>query len=116
MTTDERRRRRFSEVFKQEQVALIEAGKVTIKHVSVLYEVKLENVRRWVKKYGKIELSPSILIQSPDEINRIKELENATSNQKRIIGEQQIRILYLEEVVRLAKVKLGADFEKKIKL
>ena len=116
MTIEERRKRRFSEIFKREQVALIEAGKLSIKGVSVLYEVKVENVRRWVKKYGKVEPVPTILIHSAQEVNRIRDLEHESFNQKRIIGEQQIRILYLEELLRLAKDKLGPDFEKKIKI
>jgi hypothetical protein len=54
-----------------------------------------------------------ILIQKPAEINRVLELEKEAKKLKTIIGEQQIRILHLEELAKLAKERLGERFEKK---
>lgn len=53
MTVEERRRRRFSEEFRREQVELIESGKLTRTEVSKLYEVKVSNVNRWLRRFGK---------------------------------------------------------------
>ena len=39
MTTEERRRRRFTESFRKEQVAKIDSGELTITDVCRLYEV-----------------------------------------------------------------------------
>ena len=101
MTIEERRRRRFSEEFRKEIVFKIESGAISVKEVSVLYFVKAENVRNWIRKYGKEPLPVQILIQKPAEINRVLELE------------KQIRILHLEELAKLAKERLGERFEKK---
>mgnify|MGYP003433438403 FL=1 len=54
-----------------------------------------------------------ILIQKPAEINRVLELEKEAKKLKTITGDQQIRILQLEELPKLAKERLGERFEKK---
>lgn len=113
MTLQERRQRRFSENFKKEIVVELESGNLTVRQVSLAYEVKQDNVKRWIHKYGREPLPKGILIQSPAEINKLRELEKETVKLKQIIGEQQIKILYLEQIMRLAKEKLGDDFEKK---
>ena len=113
MTTEERRRRRFSEDFRKEQVRLIESGKVTIVEVSKLYQVKRQSVREWLKSYGKKEVPGKILISNGKEFDRIRELERENKNLMEVIGKQQVELIYKEELIRLAKEKLGDDFEKK---
>ena len=113
LTTEERRRRRFSEIFRREQVALIDKGAKTISQVSREYHVKPESVRRWVLRFGKVELPQQILIQTQEDVNRIKDLEKETEHLHRIIGEQQVELHYLRACMSLAKERLGTDFEKK---
>ncbi|MBK8045077.1 MAG: transposase [Haliscomenobacter sp.] len=115
MRLEERRRRRFSESFRKEQVSLIEKGERKISEVSRLYEVKPDSVKRWLAKYGTKELPGQVIIQTQDEVKRIKELEKQTSHYKEVIGEQQLELLYLRECLALARERLGEDFEKKIK-
>ena len=115
MTVQERRRRRFSEEFRKEQVRLIESGQRTIAEVSRLYEVRRDSVSRWVKKYKTKDLPGRIIIQSEEEIDRIKDLEKRNEHLKKVIGEQQLEVLYLRECLKLARERLGEDFEKKIK-
>jgi len=116
LTTEERRRRRFSESFRKDQVALIDKGAKTISQVSREYHVKPASVRRWVVRFGKVELPPQILIQTQEDVNRIKDLEKETEQLHQIIGEQQVELHYLRACLSLAKERLGVDFEKKIKL
>ena len=115
MTVEERRRRRFSEKFRKEQVSLIESGQRKISEVCRLYEVKYDSVKRWIDKYGTKELPGQLVIQTQAEVNRIKELEKQASHYKEVIGEQQVELLYLRECLTLARERLGEDFEKKIK-
>lgn len=115
MTVEERRRRRFSEKFRKEQVSLIESGQRKISEVCRLYEVKYDSVKRWIEKYGTKELPGQLVIQTQAEVNRIKELEKQASHYKEVIGEQQVELLYLRECLTLARERLGEDFEKKIK-
>lgn len=53
MTEDERRRRRFSEEFRKEQVVLIESGKTTVGEVAKRYQVKTQSVKVWLVRHGK---------------------------------------------------------------
>lgn len=113
MTVEERRRRRFSEPFKKEQVKLIESGELKVKEVSRLYEVKAENVRRWLKKYGSKELPPTIVISSSTEYDKLGDLEKQILELKQIIGDQQIKLITQSSIIELAEQKLGKGFEKK---
>lgn len=113
MTTEERRRRRFSEDFKKEQVMLIESGKTTLGEVSKLYQVKRDSVKRWLISYGKKEVPGKILISNGKEFDRIRELEKENKSLMEVIGKQQVELIYKNELIRLSKEKLGDDFEKK---
>jgi transposase-like protein len=115
MTVEERRRRRFSESFRKEQVSLIESGQRKISEVSRLFEVKPESVKKWIAKYGTKDMPGQVIIQTQAEVNRIKELEKQATHYKEVIGEQQLELLYLRECLALARERLGEDFEKKIK-
>ena len=113
MTVDERRRRRFSEAFRKEQVALIEAGKISVAEVSRLYEVKSQNVRAWLVKYGSKPLPQQVIITNSREYNRLGALEKEIKRLKELIGEQQVKIVTQQALIRLAEEKLGKDLEKK---
>ena len=113
MTTEERRRRRFSESFRKEQVGLIESGKLSVKEVSLLYEVKPQNVLLWLKKYGSKELPGRIIVSSSKEYNRISELESEIKRLKEIIGDQQVKLVSQQALIDLTEAKLGMGLEKK---
>lgn len=113
LTTEERRRRRFTEAFKKEQVALIERGEVTTGEISRLYQVKPDNVMRWLRKYGKRTIPETIIIGSREDYDQLKLLEKENQSLKQYIGEQQMRLVYMEQLIALAKERLGNDFEKK---
>lgn len=113
MTTEERRRRRFSESFRREQVGLIEKGELSIPEVCRLYEVSYTAVRRWVQKFGSVPLAPRLLVQSSRDVDRLRDLEKENKKLKMIIGEQQVELLYKTALLGKAKLQLGEDFEKK---
>jgi transposase-like protein len=113
MTTDERRRRRFTEDFRKAQVKLIESGELTISEVSKLYEVKPDNVQKWLKKFSSKAYPKTIIVADPSEVNKLKELEKENKRLLEIIGKQQVELFYNKALVDLAKSKLGEDFEKK---
>lgn len=113
MTVEERRRRRFSEGFRKEQVKLIESGKMTQSAVCRLYQVKWDSVSRWIKKFGKGNRPAKILITDGKEVDRILELEREKKKLLECIGKQQVTIVYQSELIRLARERLGEDFEKK---
>jgi transposase-like protein len=113
LTTEERRRRRFTEAFKQEQVDLIRRGESTVAEVARMYQVKAENVSRWVHKYAQGDVREGIVIGSRSDYDHAKALEKENQSLKQCIGEQHMRIVYMEQMLALAKERLGKDFEKK---
>lgn len=116
MTVKERMHRRFSEELKRDLVTQIENGETTVKSVSMLYEVKMDNIKRWLVAYGKEPLPVSIVVHSGTEITKYRDLEKESDKLKKVIGEQYLKITYLEQCLSLAKEKLGVDFQKKTKL
>ena len=113
MTVEERRRRRFTDDFRKDQVRLIESGKLTILEVSKLYEVKTNNVRKWIKKFGSKPLPGTIIVSNGSEYGRLKALEKQSKQLHETIGQQQVEILYLRALLEQAKERMGDDFEKK---
>ncbi|MBL0316085.1 MAG: transposase [Flavobacteriales bacterium] len=113
MTTDERRRRRFTKEFRKAQVKLIESGSVTIQQVCKLYEVKVGSVQLWVKRFGTKPVPSTIVISDVSDYSRLKELEKENQRLLTIIGQQQVELVYHKTLVDLAKSKLGEDYEKK---
>ena len=83
--------------------------------VSRLFEVKRENVRKWLTKYGTQPIPPLIMIQTTEDVNRVKKLESEVSKLNSVIGQLHVELIYKNELIALAKERLGVDFEKKIK-
>lgn len=116
MTTEARRRRRFSESFRQEQVKLIEGGQATIAEVSRRYEVRANSVHKWIRKYGTKKREEGLtVVGSSEDFDRLVQLEKAHKSLKVLFGEQQIELVRMKKLVELASVELGEDFEKKVK-
>lgn len=113
LTTEERRRRRFTESFHKEHVALIESGEITVAEVCRLYQVKRASVNRWLNKYGSQKLPEPIIVGIGKDYDQFKVLERENKELKQLIGEQQLKMSWMEGLVALAKERLGMDFEKK---
>jgi transposase len=52
LSTQERRKRTFSEDFKRQKVKEIERKQTTVSEVSKAYQVRANNVYRWIDKYS----------------------------------------------------------------
>ena len=113
MTVEERRRRRFSDAFRKEQVALIESGELSVADVSRLYEVQRKNVRRWLARFGNKPSPPTIHVTRVRDVDRLKALAAENKKLKELIADQQLSMLYNEELLKMAREKLEDDFEKK---
>ncbi len=115
LTTEERRRRRFSESFRKARVKEIEKGLVRISDVSRLYEVKMSSIQGWLKKYGTKERPGIIMVETTDDINRLKAQEEEIKRLKEIIADMHLKSLETTEYLAIAKEKLGENFLKKTK-
>ncbi len=106
-------RRVFSIEFKKEKVSLIEEGKVRISEICKIYEVSETAVRKWLLKYGKLEKSERMVVEKISEQNKNIELLKKIASLERLIGQQQLQIIYKEAVIQSASEIIGVDVEKK---
>jgi len=113
MRVNEKRKRRFSEEFRRKYALLVERGEYTIPEVCRKFDVAYDTVKNWVIKFGKEPYPQTKWIISEEEVDRIRKLEKEVDNLKKIIGEQQVKIVFQDKVIELAREKLGFDFEKK---
>ena len=114
MKVNPKRRRRFSAEFRKEQAQLIEQGKYTITDLCRKYDVCYDTVKNWVIKYGKHPYPETKWVVSQNDITKLRDQEKEIEQLKKIIGEQQVKIIYLEKFKEIIKEQYGDDIEKKI--
>jgi transposase-like protein len=71
-------------------------------------------IQGWVKKYGREGLRHKlVVIQQPEEQNRVKELERKISQLEKIVGQLSVEKLVLESSLAEAEARLGYELAKK---
>jgi transposase-like protein len=110
----ERRRRSFSEEFKQKKVREIERKITTIAEVSRQYEVSETNVCRWVKKFGNNSMKGArTIVESESDTRQLLELKAKIAELERVIGQKQVQIEFRDKIIDLAEQAYGVDIKKK---
>jgi transposase len=67
MKTERKVRRTFSTTFKKEKVKLIETGKISVKELSVIYEVTPAAIYKWLKKFSNLPKTERVVIENVSE-------------------------------------------------
>jgi transposase-like protein len=110
----ERRRRHFSEEFKQKKVREIEQKSTTIAEVSRQYDVRQNNVSRWMAKYGKNYMKGArVIVESDSDTTKILALKTQVAELERIIGQKQVQLDFKDKMIELAEEAYGVDIKKK---
>ena len=106
--------RRYSEAFKKQVVREYEGGAAASK-VREKYGIKgRSTVNSWVKKYGREGSRYKLMvIQKPEEQNRIKELEKRIKELEHALSKVMLEKLRLESLVEVMEEK-GVEVKKKI--
>lgn len=113
-TTAERRRRVFSEEFKQKKVREIEQKITTIAEISRQYEVRESNVSKWLIKYGSNYMKGvRTIVESESDTRKILDLKAKVAELERIIGQKQVQIDFKEKMIEIAEQAYGVDIKKK---
>lgn len=109
-----RKRRVYSEEFRRELVRLFESGKYSVLQLDRLYGVSFNLIYKWIYKYSEInEKGCRIVEMKQSSTSRIKELEQKIKDLERLVGQKQIKIDFLEEMIDVAKQELNIDIKKK---
>ncbi len=107
-------RRVFSPEFKKEKVALIEQGKLRVSEVCKVYQVSGSAVRKWLVKYGKLPKTERLVVEKTSEEKKNVELLKKIAELERVIGQQQLQLIYKESVIQCASEYLGDDWDKNL--
>lgn len=108
-----RQRIHFSIAFKQQKVKEIINKQTTIREISELYDVSRTAVYKWLYKYSPHHERGTIqVVQMESEAAKTKQLQSRLKESEAMIGRQQLKIDYLEQLIELASADLGCDLKK----
>jgi len=64
----------FSTAFKREKVELIDQGQLTVKELSLIYQVSDRAIYNWIKKFSKYSSTERIVVEKISEEKKNIEL------------------------------------------
>ena len=105
---------RYSESFKLHVISEIESGHLTIYGARRRYGIRGgETIQKWLRIYGKNHLLGKVLrVESPEEKDRIKELEAKVRELESALAHSQVKLFAYESLVDVAEKHYKADFKK----
>ena len=105
---------RYSESFKLHVISEIESGHLTIYGARRRYGIRGgETIQKWLRSYGKNHLLGKVLrVESPEEKDRIKELEAKVRELESALAHSQVKLFAYESLVDVAEKHYKADFKK----
>ena|SRR5436190_13339112 len=113
-STEERRRRKFSEEFKRKKVAEIDQKISTVSEVAKQYDVRLDNVEKWVKKFSTNPMrGVRVIVESESDTRKLIEMRTKIADLERIIGQKQVQIEFKDKMIELAEEIYQVDIKKK---
>ena len=113
--------RRYSEVFKLKILAELSTGKYSKRELTRIYGLQSSTVNEWIKKYDRKDLmNTRIMVESKDEITRLKELQNEIEQLKKVIIKKDLEHLiydsYLEVAGKMQGYENVEEFKKKLNI
>ena len=106
-------KRIFSENFKKEKVRLYETGRMTMSQISRTYGVSQTSLYKWLDRFRTLPKNERIVVETDSDYIALSGLQKRVDNMERIIGNQQIKIDYLQALIKVAAEHYGEDIEKK---
>ena len=108
-----RNRRIFSETFKRQRVKEIDEGLISVTAQSKLYDVSKTSIYRWLHEYSpNHQKGVTQVVQMESEAHKTKALLERVAELERIIGQKQLELDYLEQLVRISSAELKIDLKK----
>lgn len=109
-----RKQRVFSESYKRELVRLFEQGRYSVVQLEKLYGVRNAVIYRWIYQYSRFNESGSRIVEmKQSSTSKIRELEQRIRELEKIVGQKQIKIDFLEELIQVAQDELDVEIKKK---
>ena len=109
-----RKKRVYSEEYKRELVRLFELGKFSVPQLGKLYGVQFSVIYRWIYNYSQFNESGYRVIEmKQSSTTKLKAMKERIKELEKIVGQKQIKIDFLEEMITVAKEELKIDIKKK---
>jgi transposase len=109
-----RKKRVFSEAYQRELVRLFEQGKFSVLQLGKLYGIRISVIYRWIYKYSAFnEPGYRVIEMKQSSTAKLKAMEQRIKELEKIVGQKQIKIDFLEEMIDVAKEELNIDIKKK---
>ncbi len=100
--------KRYSESFKLKLLAELSTGKYNKTQLAKFYGINRTTVNEWIKKYDRKDLmNTRILVESKDEIGRIKALQKEIEQLKKLLLKKDIEKLSLDSYLEVSAENLG---------
>jgi transposase-like protein len=119
MYKNDRVTRRYSEPFKLKILDELSTGKYTKSQLGKLYAIAPTTINEWIRKYERKDLmNTRVMIETKDEITRIKALQKEIQQLKKLVIKKDLDELVSDSYLEVAAQKLGYKnvFELKKKL
>ena len=121
MLKDNRNIKRYSEPFKLKVLSELSDGKYTKCEIVRIYGIGTGTLFSWIKKYGRFDLyNKQIKIQTMNEKDKIKSLENEIKKLKELLVKKDLDNLineaYLEYTAKQLGFKSVDELKKKLDL
>jgi transposase-like protein len=109
---------RYSEAFKLQVVAEVERDNLTFEGVSRKYGIRGDGtVSRWVRAYGNGSRGRIIRVETPEEIDEMKQLKDRVKQLESLLADANIDLALERAYTRIACERAGikdvAEFKKK---
>jgi transposase len=106
--------KRYSLALKRAVVKEYEQG-TSIEELRIKYGIGgRSTVQGWIKQYGRTGLRHKlIVIQQPEEQNRVKEMATKISQLEKVVGQLTVEKLVLESSLAEAEARVGYGLKKK---
>lgn len=100
--------RRYSEAFKLKVLAELSTGNYSKRQLARIYGMNSSTINEWIKKYDRKELmNTRVMVETKDEIGRIKDLQKEIKQLKKLILKKDMDELVYESYLEAAAKTLG---------
>ena len=108
MYNNDRVTRRYSEPFKLKILAELSTGKYNKHQLGKIYGINRSTINEWIKKYDRKDLmNTRIMVETNDEISRIKALQKEIEQLKKLLLKKDLDQMVDESYLEVAAQKLG---------
>ena len=100
--------KRYSESFKLKILAELSTGNYSKREIGRIYGISNNTMNVWMKKYDRKDLmNTRVLVETKDEIGRIKALKKEIEQLKELLIKKDLDKLVLDSYLEVAAENLG---------